>query len=158
MRLTYFTDYSLRVLIYMATAPEGRATIAEIARSFDISENHLTKVAHFLGKEGLLLNVRGRGGGLRLALPPGEINVAHVVRKTEGGDVPAECFKPDDNKCSLTGRCKLESVLGEAIDSFYAVLGRYTLADLVKNRAVIAKVLFRDYETADRPTKKRLVA
>ena len=157
MRLTYFTDYSLRVLIYMATTTDGRATIAEIAKSFDISENHLTKVVHFLGKEGLLLNVRGRGGGLRLALPPAQINVAEVVHKTEGGDVPAECFKQDENKCCLTGRCKLEGVLAEAIDAFYEVLGRYTLADLVKNRAVIAKVLFRDYEP-ERPTKKRLIA
>lgn len=158
MRLTYFTDYSLRVLIYIASSPDGRATIAEIAKSFDISENHLTKVVHFLGKEGVLLNVRGRGGGLRLAVPPGRINVADVVRKTEGGDVPAECFKPEENKCSLTGRCKLEGVLGEAIDSFYAVLGKYTLADLVRNQAVIAKVLFRDYSTAGKPARKRAAA
>jgi Rrf2 family transcriptional regulator, nitric oxide-sensitive transcriptional repressor len=155
MRLTYFTDYSLRVLIYMAATPDGRGTIAEIAKSFDISENHLTKVVHFLGKEGLLLNVRGRGGGLRLVLPPGKINVADVVRRAERGDVPAECFRQDENKCCLTGRCKLEAVLGEAVDSFYAVLGRYTLADLVKNQAVIAKVLFRDFAPGERPARKR---
>jgi len=154
MRLTYFTDYSLRVLIYMAAAPEGRATIAEIAGKFRISENHLTKVVHFLGKEGLLLNVRGRGGGLRLARAPTEINVGDVVRRTEGGDVPAECFKADENKCTLTGRCKLETVLGEAIDAFYGVLGRYTLADLVKNKAVLAKVLFKDYEPSERAKKR----
>src|SRR5512140_1452760 len=142
MRLTYFTDYSLRVLIYLATVPEGRATIAEIADTFAISENHLNKVVHFLGKEGLLTNTRGRGGGLSLAVAPEKINVGAVVRKTEGGDAPAECFRAEDNKCLLVGRCKLEHVLAEAIDSFYAVLSGYTLADLVKNRGAVAKVLF----------------
>ena len=157
MRLTYFTDYSLRVLIYTATAPDGRATIGEIAHAFQISENHLTKVVHFLGKEGLLQNVRGRGGGLRLAVPPAEINVGDVVRKTESDDVPAECFGPD-NHCTLTGRCKLEGVLAEAIDAFHAVLARYTLADLVKNRAMIQKVLFRDVEAAIKSPRKRIAA
>ena len=144
MRLTYFTDYSLRVLIYLASAPEGRATIAEIAERFGISENHLTKVVHFLGKEGILVNTRGRGGGLRLAVTPDRVNVGEVIRKTEGGDVPAECFRVDESSCALVGRCKLEHVLAEAIDSFYAVLARYTLADLVKNRATLTKILFRD--------------
>jgi Rrf2 family transcriptional regulator, nitric oxide-sensitive transcriptional repressor len=157
MRLTYFTDYSLRVLMYTAAAADGRATIGEIARAFDISENHLTKVVHFLGKEGLLLNVRGRGGGLRLALPASEINVGAVVRKTESEDVPAECFG-ENNHCSLTGRCRLEGVLAQAVEAFHAVLARYTLADLVKNRGVIAKVLFRDYVPVERPVRKRLAA
>ncbi len=158
MRLTYFTDYSLRVLIYLASAPDGRATIAEIADRFGISENHLTKVVHFLGKEALLVNTRGRGGGLRLAVPPEQINVGQVVRKTEGGDTPAECFRVEENHCTLVGRCKLEHVLAEAIDSFYAVLGRYTLADLVKNKAVLAKVLFKDHEPGERTRKKRIAA
>lgn len=157
MRLTYFTDYSLRVLIYTAAAPDGRATIGEIARAFGISENHLTKVVHFLGKEGLLLNVRGRGGGLRLALPPSEINVGVVVRKTENNDVPAECFG-EHNTCPLTGRCRLEDVLAQAIEAFHAVLARYTLADLVKNRGVIAKILFHDQLPVERAVRKRLAA
>jgi Rrf2 family nitric oxide-sensitive transcriptional repressor len=156
MRLTYFTDYSLRVLIYLAAAPEGRATIAEIAGKFEISENHLTKVVHFLGKEGLLLNTRGRGGGLSLARAPEKINVADVVRATEHGDVPAECFKMDENTCTLVGRCRLEGVLTDAIDAFYQVLARYTLADLVKNRAVLAKVLFQDAVSAERIPRKRM--
>src|SRR5262245_13503920 len=92
MRLTSFTDYSLRVLIYLAAQPQRRATIAEIARAFDISENHLTKVVHFLGKHGWLANVRGKGGGLGLARPPQQVCVGMVIRQTEGGDLPAECF------------------------------------------------------------------
>ena len=155
MRLTYFTDYSLRVLIYLASAPDGRATIAEIAESFGISENHLTKVVHFLGKESLLVNTRGRGGGLRLAVPPEQVNVGEVVRKTEGGDAPAECFREQENHCTLIGRCKLEHVLGEAIESFYAVLGRYTLADLVRNKGTLVKILFPE---GGRSARKRAAA
>src|SRR5689334_15799529 len=81
MRLTTFTDYALRVLLYIATAPEGRANIAEIAAKYRVSEHHIVKVVHLLGKEGLLVNTRGRGGGIRLARAPRDINVGHVVRK-----------------------------------------------------------------------------
>jgi Rrf2 family nitric oxide-sensitive transcriptional repressor len=80
MKLTAFTDYSLRVLIYLATDTTRRATIAEIARSFDISENHLVKVVHFLGKQGWIETVRGKGGGIQLAMPPLQVNVGKVVR------------------------------------------------------------------------------
>src|SRR5213083_2760091 len=82
MRLTTFTDYSLRVLMYLATNPRPRATIADIAAAFDISENHLMKVVHFLGKAGLLANMRGKGGGLRLAADPSTINLGYVVEIT----------------------------------------------------------------------------
>ena len=140
MKLTTFTDYSLRVLIYVATAPEGRATIAEVAQAFDISENHLVKVVHLLGREGILLNTRGRGGGLALARPAREINVGAVVRLTEGGDYPAECFT-EDNHCSIAPVCRLAGVLDEALRAFYGVLDHYTLADLVHNRARLASIL-----------------
>jgi len=142
MRLTTFTDYSLRVLIYLGARPEHRATIADVAMAFGISENHLVKVAHFLGKEGLLENRRGRGGGMRLALAPERINIADIVRLAEGGDLPAECFDPENNRCVISGACKLRGVFHEAVNAFYAVLARYTLADLVRNRSVLAKVLF----------------
>jgi Rrf2 family nitric oxide-sensitive transcriptional repressor len=130
MRLSTFTDYSLRVLIYLAAAPEGRATIGEIARAFAISEHHLVKVVHFLGREGLLANTRGRRGGLRLARAPGEINVGAVVRLTEAGDMPAECFDRRTNSCLLAGGCRLQHILGEALGTFYEALGQYTVADL----------------------------
>lgn len=142
MRLTTFTDYSLRVLMYVAAHPEGRATIAEIASAYDISGHHLTKVVHFLGKEGYLENLRGRGGGLRLAKVPTAINVGEVVKLTEGGDVPAECFESDTNCCAITADCKLKYALSEAVDAFYAALRRYTLEDVVKNRKALGKVLF----------------
>ena len=149
MRLTTFTDYSLRVLMFVATHPEGRTTIAEIARTYDISEHHLTKVVHFLGKSGYLENIRGRGGGLMLARAPTAINVGELVKLTEGGDVPAECFEHKTNACAITADCKLKFALAEAVDAFYAALRKYTLEDVVKNRKALAKVLF-----VSRPARK----
>jgi Rrf2 family transcriptional regulator, nitric oxide-sensitive transcriptional repressor len=142
MKLTAFTDYSLRVLIYLAAEPGRRATIAQIATAFGVSENHLVKVAHFLGKQGWLANVRGKGGGLELAMPPELIVIGGVVRQTEGRDVPAECFAEEGSHCAIVRICRLRDVLAEAVQGFYAVLDRYTLADLVHNRASIAKLLF----------------
>ena len=142
MRLTAFTDYSLRVLIYLAAQPGRRATIAEVATAFGVKENHLTKVVHFLGKAGLLANVRGKGGGLGLAKPAAQIRIGQVVRETEGADVPAECFEEDHGHCRITRICRLRGVLAEAVGAFYAVLDRYSLEDLVHNRDRLAKVLY----------------
>lgn len=141
MKLTTFTDYSLRVLIYLGTRPERLATIAEIAQAFDVSENHLTKVVHFLGKSGWLANVRGKGGGLALARPLELIPLGTVVRETEGLSVLAECFEEGGGHCCIAPACRLRGVLGEAFDAFYAVLDRYTLDDLVHNRARLAQLL-----------------
>jgi Rrf2 family nitric oxide-sensitive transcriptional repressor len=140
MKLTTFTDYSLRVLIFVATAPDGRATIAQVAAAFDISENHLVKVVHLLGREGLLLNTRGRGGGLALARPAREINVGAVVRLAEGGDFPAECFR-EGSRCSIAPACRLAGVFDDALKAFYRVLDSYTLADLAHNRPRLSAIL-----------------
>jgi len=141
MKLTSFTDYSLRVLIYLGTDPSRRATISEVATAFDISENHLMKVVHFLGQQGWLSNVRGKGGGMELALPPSDIVVGKVVRITEAGDVPAECFGSEPDNCPIARICRLRGVLNEAVNAFYTVLDGYTLADLVQNRAMLGKAL-----------------
>jgi Rrf2 family nitric oxide-sensitive transcriptional repressor len=154
MKLTAFTDYSLRVLIYLAAQPLQRATIAEVAGAFEVSENHLTKVVHFLGKGGWLANVRGKGGGLELAMPPELIGVGKVVRETEGVAMPAECFSDDGGHCSIATICRLRGVLGEAVRAFYGVLDRYTLADLVHNRQSLAKVLFTEQVVAS-PASRR---
>ncbi len=130
------------MLIYVAAQPESRATIAEVARTYEISENHLTKVVHFLGKAGFLANVRGRGGGVELARPAEEINVGAVVRHTEGAAVPAACFEEDNDTCNIVKVCRLRGVLDEAVRAFYGVLDKYTLADLVHNRRLLNKVLF----------------
>jgi len=143
MKLTAFTDYSLRVLIYLATQPGRRATIAEIAAAFGVKENHLTKVVHCLGKAGLLANVRGKGGGLGLARAPQDIVIGHVVRVTEGAAMPAECFADSSSgNCCIERMCRLRGALQEAVDAFHHVLDGYTLADLVHNRHALAKVLF----------------
>jgi Rrf2 family nitric oxide-sensitive transcriptional repressor len=144
MKLTAFTDYSLRVLIYVAAQPQRRATIADIATAFDVSENHLTKVVHFLGKSGWLATVRGKGGGLELGMPPELVGVGEVVRQTEGVGMPVECFSAGGCTCSIARICDLRGVVGEAMRAFYGVLDRYTLADLVHNRQELAKVLFTD--------------
>jgi Rrf2 family nitric oxide-sensitive transcriptional repressor len=141
MKLTGFTDYSLRVLIYLAADPGRRATVAEIATAFDVKVNHLTKVVHFLGQQGWLANVRGKGGGMSLALPPELIVIGQVVRATEGADLPAECFGDTPDHCHIARICRLRSVLREAVDAFYTVLDAYTLADLVHNQHALARVL-----------------
>ena len=142
MKLTTFTDYCLRVLIYLGADPDRRATIAEIATSFDISESHLTKVVHFLGKKGWVATVRGKGGGMFLGALPESINLGAVVRAAEGAPVPAGCFDASAEHCSIARLCRLRGVLGEAVGAFLAVLDRYTLADLVVNREALASVLY----------------
>jgi Rrf2 family nitric oxide-sensitive transcriptional repressor len=141
VRLTTFTDYSLRVLIHVASAPGGQATIAEVARAFDISEHHLVKVVHLLGREGFLVNTRGRGGGLRLAQAPSAINVGQVVRATEGAGLLAECFDRESNRCAITPVCRLKGVLARAAAAFYAVLDGVTLEELAGNRRQLAAIL-----------------
>jgi Rrf2 family nitric oxide-sensitive transcriptional repressor len=150
VRLTAFTDYSLRVLLYLAARPAGRPTIAEIARSFDIKENHLTKVVHALGRAGWLANVRGKGGGLALAQPPARIGIGDVVRRAEGEARPAECFEPGNRDCPIGRVCGLRDVLGEAVREFYKVLDSYTLADLARNRDALARVMFVETRGAPR--------
>ena len=108
MKLTAFTDYSLRVLLYLAANSGRKATIAEIATAFGISEHHLVKVVHFLGKRGWIATVRGKGGGMTLAMQPKDICLGQVVRDTEGAAVPAECFEADGGHCVLSGCCGLK--------------------------------------------------
>lgn len=147
MRLTTFTDYSLRVLLYVATAPEGRANIAEIARKYGVSEHHIVKVVHLLGKQGLLLNTRGRGGGLRLARAPAMIGIGEVVRITEEPSVLVECFSPA-GKCVISDSCRLAGILQEAHEAFYEVLDSFTLAHLLERPQRISHVLhFHDART-----------
>lgn len=141
MKLTAFTDYSLRVLIYLAADPARRATIAEIAESFGVSENHLVKVIHFLGRQGWIATVRGKGGGIQLAMPPERLNIGRVVRGTEGAAVPAECFSDDGGHCAISHCCRLKGVFAEAVKAFYAVLDRHTLSDLARDRQALSEAL-----------------
>jgi Rrf2 family nitric oxide-sensitive transcriptional repressor len=151
MRLSTFTDYSLRVLMFLATKPAERATIAQVAQAFGVSEHHLVKVVHSLGRAGWLANARGKGGGLQLAVAPRKIVVGDVVRHTEGRAVMAECFE-EGNACNITPHCHLKGVLAEAVKAFHGVLDRYTIEDLVKNRQQLAKILF--FEAPSPPARR----
>jgi Rrf2 family nitric oxide-sensitive transcriptional repressor len=132
MRLTLYTDYSLRVLLYLAVNADRIVTITEIADFYRISRNHLVKVVHELGLGGYILTARGKRGGIRLARPPEQIVIGEVVRKTEPDFDLLECLNPDADQCVITNVCKLKSVLFTARDNFLGDLDKYTLADLVK--------------------------
>jgi len=133
MKLTLYTDYSLRVLLYLAYKQGEAATISELADFYNISRNHLVKVVHDLGKNGFILTTRGKGGGMKLAHPPEEIRISEVVRKTEPDLDLLECFNPSTDQCAITRICNLKSILFEARANFVAVLEKYTLADAAKN-------------------------
>jgi Rrf2 family nitric oxide-sensitive transcriptional repressor len=143
MRLTQWTDYTLRVLMYCA-AVQTRAqpvTITEIAEQHGISRSHLTKIVQELGARGWLETTRGRGGGIRLLKPAHEIVLGAVVRATETDFAMVECFDPLQNACRLSTHCRLKGVLGRATQSYLAVLDGVTLADLVAPAAADAVAL-----------------
>lgn len=143
MQLTRYTDYALRVLIYLAHKDGELATIAEIAGVYGVSENHLMKIVHGLGKQGYVETLRGKGGGLRLGRPPEAINLGAVVRDTEETLHVVECLADDyDGGCRLTPSCRLKNVLQEAQHAFFAHLDGYTLRDLVARRTAFAPVHF----------------
>lgn len=130
MRLTMLTDYALRLLMYVAPQPHRLCTIAEVAQAYAISEAHLMKVTHQLGQQGWIETVRGKGGGMRLARAPRDINLGAVVRSIEPDFALVECFATG-NQCVLTGQCRLAGVLNGALQDFMAHLDGFTLADLL---------------------------
>lgn len=140
MRLTLYTDYCLRVLMYLDLKNGEIATIGEIAERYDISRNHLMKVVYELNNMGYVKTIRGKNGGLRLGRDPKSINLGELVRRTESDLLLVECFGTQ-NGCRLTPSCVLRNVLGEALAAFLAVLDRYTLADLLEPRHELGKLL-----------------
>ncbi len=131
MRLTVQTDYALRMLMHLAVNTDRLSTISEIAERYNISKNHLMKVAQTLSGKGIVGSVRGRSGGLRLACEPKDIKLGAVARSLEAGSALVECFPGGSGACMITPACKLKSILAEAQDAFYIALDRYTLDDLV---------------------------
>ena len=142
MRLTQWTDYALRVLMYCATHQQREAapTIAEIAQAHGISRSHLMKVVMELSAKGWLSTTRGRGGGLRLVLQPAQIVIGEVVRQMEEDFRMVECFNPDSNTCRLDGVCRLKGTLSQALQAYMAVLDGVTLADLVAPGTAVSTV------------------
>ena len=140
MKLTRFTDYSLRVLIYLGLSDDGRVTIREISEAYGISRNHLMKVVSLLTRMGYLDARRGPGGGIALAKPPGEIVVADVIRDMEDDLNLVECFCADGT-CIIKPVCELKSILCEALNAYLATLENYTLTDLLGPRRQLGDVL-----------------
>ncbi|SPE31452.1 HTH-type transcriptional regulator NsrR [Burkholderiales bacterium] len=131
MQLTRFTDYSLRVLVYLGAYPERVCTISEIADAYRISENHLMKVVNRLSTAGYIDTIRGKGGGMRLSRTPKLINVGAVVRDMEERFDIVECFNEEYQDCPLLPACALKSVLADARRNFMATLDRHTLQDVL---------------------------
>jgi len=145
MRLTVHSDYSLRVLIFLAARRGEMSTIPEIARAYGISRAHLMKVVHELGRLGYVETTRGRHGGLTLGRAPESIRVGEVLRQTEETLALVECFSkasPGDG-CRIDGACRLKGALAEAMRAFFGVLDDYTLADIVGARSAPLRRLLR---------------
>ena len=133
MRLTSYTDYALRSLIFLGLNRDRLVTIQDIADLHGISKNHLMKVVHQLGVSGMVETVRGRNGGLRLGREPADINIGEVVRHTETDFYMAECFDPGNVGCAYSASCALKGVLGAATAAYLKVLDGVTLADMLVN-------------------------
>jgi Rrf2 family nitric oxide-sensitive transcriptional repressor len=141
VRLTTFSDYTLRVLIYLGVHERQTATVGQIAVAYGISANHLMKVVHYLAQGGYIETTRGKGGGMRLGLAPEKINLGEVMRATEDNRKLVECFDRDASNCRIEPACVLRGVLGEALDAFFRSLDAYTLADLLVPKTRLAKML-----------------
>ncbi|MFA7431648.1 MAG: Rrf2 family transcriptional regulator [Rhodospirillaceae bacterium] len=129
MRLSTFSDYSLRVLIFLATHPDERVTADQIAKAYQVSRNHLMKVVQTLSHSGFVTTVRGRGGGLALARPPADVRLGNVLRQTERDTALVECLGSGPSDCPLCGVCHLTPMFEEAREAFFSTMNRFTLAD-----------------------------
>lgn len=132
MRLTLHTDYALRVMVHVGLSRGDLVTITEIADTYGISKNHLTKVVHQLGKSGYLETVRGKYGGVRLMSPPEDVPLGEFIRRTEEDFALARCMRPgDDRECRIGPSCVARKAMSEALTDFFQALNRYTLADMI---------------------------
>ncbi|WP_150427329.1 Rrf2 family transcriptional regulator [Dechloromonas sp. CZR5] len=141
MHLSTFTDYTLRVLMYLAVAKDRLATISELATAYGVSQNHLMKVVHQLSKSGIVESVRGKGGGIKLAHQPNQIRLGGVIRASEGDAPIVECFSAERNGCRIAPACRLNHILARAFDSLFEALDTYTLADLTGNDQELAALM-----------------
>ena len=155
MRLTAMTDYALRLLMYLGRQPQRLCTIAEVAQAHQISEAHLMKITHQLGRAGWISTVRGKGGGMRLAHAPADIGLGAVVRSMEPDFQLVDCLA-ERPQCRLNGQCGLTGVVHQALDAFLAVLDQRSLADVLPPAAALAVV--RPPGPASRTVRARPVA
>ena len=141
MRITAYSNYALRTLMYAALKGDELSRVKDIAQAYNISKAHLVKCVHQLGQWGYLDNYRGRNGGFRLAKSPGEITVGEVLRKTEDGFDLVECFVPETSNCPLTGLCELSNTFQKALAAFLGVVDEVTIEDLIAGRKELMKAL-----------------
>lgn len=141
MKLTQYSDLGFRLMMYLAMCDNRIVTIQEVSDRFGISKNHLVKISHGLTKSGLVESVRGRNGGIRLALTPETINLEMILRVTEDGFDLVECFDPEHNQCVISEVCKLNSVLDDALEAFFVELRKVSLADLARDASQIDSAL-----------------
>ncbi len=141
MRLNVQTDYALRLLMHLAVNKGALVTIADVADRYQISRNHLMKVAFLLGREGFVETVRGRAGGMRLGRPPQDIRVGDVVRRMEPDFALVQCFQAGNEECLITPACKLKSVLHEAMSAFLAELDQHTIHSMVTRNPRLKSLL-----------------
>jgi Rrf2 family transcriptional regulator, nitric oxide-sensitive transcriptional repressor len=157
MRLTIYTDYSLRVLLMLAVAPDRLVTINEVAERYAISKNHLVKVVQKLAAHGYIESVRGRNGGIRMGRDARRVSVGEVVRLTEENFNLVECFDRQDNRCLISPACRLRRVLTAARDAFLRELDNVTISDLTTNAEPLRALLFTPAtRPAPRPNNQRL--
>jgi Rrf2 family nitric oxide-sensitive transcriptional repressor len=140
MRLTTFSDYSMRVMMYLGLQHGKLVTIFDIAQAYNISENHLMKVVHHLAQRGYIETVRGKGGGLRLVRNPSAINIGEMIRDSEGGTDLLPCMEKEGT-CCIQPSCKLMGILREAQVAMFAVLDKFTLADLLNKESTLTRIL-----------------
>jgi Rrf2 family transcriptional regulator, nitric oxide-sensitive transcriptional repressor len=141
MKLTRFSDYSLRILMFAALRDDLKFSVEEVAKVYGLSRHHAAKAVNFLTQSGYLRAQRGRGGGIRLGQKPHEICIGHLVRQTERGSPLVECFDAGSNTCPLIHACLLKQALGQAWTAFFKTLDRYTLADLVHKPGPLRRAL-----------------
>lgn len=141
MQLTLYTDYSLRVLLYLSLRPDERVSIEEISSFYKISKDHLIKVVNHLGKVGYIKTLRGRNGGIEMAKPPEQLTIGEVVRTMEPHFNLVECFNPQTNHCVVTPVCGLKHILAEANSAFLDVLDQYTISDMVDDKETAYQLL-----------------
>lgn len=141
MHLTQFSDYSLRLVLYLACYPERVVSVDEVSRAFGISRHHLVKVVQTLTELGVVEAQRGRGGGMKLAMEPAQINVGWLIRRTEPHLNLVECFDPETNTCPIAPACGLKGALLRAQHAFLKVLDEYTLDDFRSRRRDLVRLL-----------------
>ena len=141
MNITTFSDYTLRVLIYLAIHEGKKSTADEIAKAYDISFHHVAKAAQWLARENYVISERGRSGGIFLSTPPEEINIGNVLKATEAGTALVDCMRAAGGSCCIAPACGLKLALAEAQAAFYTALESFTLADVITQKSALSRLL-----------------